>query len=125
MNGDRIFIIGASGHAKVLIDIIEREARWIIAGLIDTYKAPGAELMGYSILGSETSLPLLMSAHRVSRAIIAVGNNKVRHQLALRVAGIAPQLQFANAVHPSAQIGRAVELGKGIAIMAGATVNSG
>ncbi|HLY18362.1 MAG TPA: acetyltransferase [Bryobacteraceae bacterium] len=123
MNG--IFVIGASGHAKVLIDIVEREDRWRIAGLIDTYKRAGTDLMGYTVLGSEDCLPELMERLGVGRAIIAIGDNRTRREVSRRVSAIAPDLNFVNAIHPSAQIGRAVDLGRGIAIMAGAVVNSG
>ena len=39
MSADAIFAIGASRHAKVAIDIVERQAGWCIVGLIDTYKS--------------------------------------------------------------------------------------
>jgi sugar O-acyltransferase (sialic acid O-acetyltransferase NeuD family) len=120
-----LFVIGASGHAKVLIDIIERQSVWRIAGLIDTYKSPGTELMGYPVFGSEDRLPELMSRYGARRAIVAIGDNRIRHQVALRVASIAPELIFVSAIHPSARIAREVEIGKGVAIMAGVTVNPG
>lgn len=125
MSADGIFVIGASGHGKVIIDILERQALWRIVGLIDTYKHPGTELMGYPVLGPEDRLPELMAKHGVHGAIIAIGDNRIRRQVALRVASIAPELGFVNAVHPSARIAREVELGKGIALMAGVTVNPG
>jgi hypothetical protein len=31
MSADGVFVIGASGHAKVVIDIIERQSLWRIA----------------------------------------------------------------------------------------------
>lgn len=125
MSADGIFVIGASGHAKVVIDVVERQSLWRILGLIDTYKSPGTELMGYEVLGSEDCLPDLMVTHGSSGAIIAIGDNRIRHQVALRVASITPDLAFVNAMHPSACIARDVELGKGIVIMAGVTVNPG
>ncbi|MGD0361480.1 MAG: acetyltransferase [Bryobacteraceae bacterium] len=120
-----LFVIGASGHAKVLIDIIERQSFWRIAGLIDTYKSPGTELMGYPVLGAEDRLPELMSKYGVRRAIVAIGDNRIRHQVALRAESIAPELAFVSAIHPSARIAREVEIGRGVAIMAGVTVNPG
>jgi sugar O-acyltransferase (sialic acid O-acetyltransferase NeuD family) len=125
MSADGIFVIGASGHAKVVIDIVERQSLWRIVGLIDTYKGPGTEIMGYAVLGCESCLPDLMAKHGVDATIIAIGDNRIRHQVALRVASVAPSLAFVNAVHPSARIARDVEMGKGVAIMAGVTINPG
>ncbi|HTT65174.1 MAG TPA: acetyltransferase [Bryobacteraceae bacterium] len=125
MSADGIFVIGASGHAKVVIDIVERQGQWRIAGLIDTYKSPGTALMGYAVLGPEEFLPDLMVKHGAGGAVIAIGDNRIRHQVALRVSAIAPGLAFVNAIHPAAHIGREVVLGKGVVIMAGVTINPG
>ena len=47
---DKILIFGASGHAKVIIDVIEKEAKYEIVGLIDPNKDEGEEILGYKIL---------------------------------------------------------------------------
>ena len=125
MSVESIFVLGASGHAKVVIDILERQSQWRIAGLVDTYKATGTMLMGYRVLGSEDRLPELMAQYGVGGGIVAIGDNRMRRQVALRVAAIASQFRFINAVHPYARIAREVEMGEGIAIMAGVTVNAG
>jgi sugar O-acyltransferase (sialic acid O-acetyltransferase NeuD family) len=125
MSAEGIFVIGASGHAKVVIDIVERQSLCRIVGLIDTYKNPGTEVMGYQVLGGEGCLPDLMAKHGVSAAIVAIGDNRIRHHVALRTGSIAPSLAFVNAVHPSARIARDVAMGRGIVIMAGVTVNPG
>ncbi len=123
MSVDAVFVVGASGHAKVIVDILERQLTWSIAGLIDTYKPRGTQVMGYEVLGPEDSLPELIGKHRVRGAIVAIGDNRVRRQVAGRVRAIAPDLMFVNAIHPSARIARGVHLGQGIAIMAGVAVN--
>jgi len=118
-------IIGASGHAKVLIDIIEQQGRHNIAGLIDTFKEPGATLMGYRVIGPEDCLPGLFAAGEITAGIIAIGHNWVRHKMAQRIRERAPVFPFVNAIHPSARIAREVVLGQGIAIMAGVSINPG
>jgi len=125
MSDKSIFVVGASGHAKVIIDIIERQAVWRIAGLIDTYKTPGTRVMDYEVLGPEDRLPGLMMQHRVIRAIVAIGDNYIRRQMVQRIRTITPQMMFVNAIHPSAHMGREVQIGEGVALMAGAAVNSG
>jgi sugar O-acyltransferase (sialic acid O-acetyltransferase NeuD family) len=125
VTADGIFVIGASGHAKVIIDIVEKQALWRIAGLIDTYKGPGTQVMGYAVLGSENGLADLMAMHGVSGAIVAIGDNRIRRQVVERTRPLAPGLRFVNAIHPAARIARDVEMGEGVAIMAGVTVNPG
>jgi len=38
---DNIAIIGSSGHAKVIIDIVRQQGRFNIAGLIDPFEDVG------------------------------------------------------------------------------------
>jgi sugar O-acyltransferase (sialic acid O-acetyltransferase NeuD family) len=118
-------IIGASGHAKVVIDIIEQQGSFKIVGLIDSFKEPGARLMGYDVIGREDSIPQLIATEKITGGIVAIGHNWVRHQMAKNIRERAPGFVFVNAIHPSARIAREVALGHGIAIMAGVSVNPG
>jgi sugar O-acyltransferase (sialic acid O-acetyltransferase NeuD family) len=119
-----IVVIGASGHAKVVVDIIEKEGRYTIAGLLDSRKEPGTTFTGYPVLGSEDYLREAMRLGRAEAGIIAIGDNWVRHQVAHRLAQLAPDFPFVSAIHPSAQIGRNVSLGDGSVVMPGAVINS-
>jgi len=118
-------VVGASGHAKVIIDILERQDVCRIVGLIDTFKPPGTTLMGYEVIGPEECIPHLLAGRRITGGIIAIGHNWKRKQVAERIRKSAPELVFVNAIHPSVRIAREVELGSGIAIMAGVSVNPG
>lgn len=120
-----IVVIGASGHAKVIIDIIEKQDCFAILGLIDTFKEVGTNLMGYKVIGREDAIPGLMASGKISGGIIAIGHNWVRHEVANRIRDLAPEFRFVNAIHPSAQLAREVTLGHGVAIMAGVSVNPG
>ena len=117
-----IVVIGASGHAKAVIDIIERQGACEVYGLVDTHKNPGTKLMGYEVLGPDEEIPRLLHEGKIVGGIIAIGHNWVRYQMAQRVMRLAPDFVFINAIHPSAQVAREVQLGKGIAIMAGVCV---
>jgi len=124
MKREPIFVIGASGHAKVIIDIIEKEGKYEIAGLIDSFKNKGDELLGYTILGKENEIAELAQLHSVSAVIIAIGDNWTRHLVMERISKNATELKFASVVHPSAQIAKNVQIGEGVVIMAGAVVNT-
>ena len=55
-----ILVIGSQGHAKVVIDIIEKQAEHKISGLIDPFKAKNEETLGYKILGGEKDIPAIL-----------------------------------------------------------------
>ncbi len=120
---DNIVIIGSSGHAKVIIDIVEQEGRYNIAGLLDRYRKVGEQALGYQVLGQEEDLPELTTSRTLRGAIAAIGDNFIRSQVAARVRDVCPDLPFVNAIHPKASIGRDVSVGEGTVIMAGVTVN--
>ncbi|MBP0633196.1 acetyltransferase [Cupriavidus sp. AcVe19-1a] len=117
----RIVIIGSGGHAKSIIDVVERERKHRIVGLIDT---TSREVMGYRVIGDEASLQALIKEYRVDGALIAIGDNSVRAQVAERIESLCPGIQFTVAIHPTACIGRDATIGAGTVVMAGAVINA-
>jgi sugar O-acyltransferase (sialic acid O-acetyltransferase NeuD family) len=121
---NHIVVIGSSGHAKVAIDVIEREGKYHIAGLIDSLKPAGETVFGYKILGAEDKLAALVSSEEVQGGLIAIGDNWKRHLVAEKIKSLIPQFGFVTTIHPSAQVGRGVTIGDGSVLMAGAIANS-
>ena len=119
-----IVIIGCSGHAKVVIDIVKTVGLYSIAGLIDTYKDQGTRFGGYEILGTEHDLPELMVKHSIEGGVVAIGDNWTRFRVTERVRAVAPNLFFPVIVHPSAQVASTAHVGQGGVILAGGIVNS-
>jgi len=107
----------------VVIDIVEREGKHRIAGLLARDTPRGARCLGYEVVGTSEDLAALIEGG-VSGVLIAIGDNSVRANVAAEVEGLAPTVEFATAVHPSAQIARGVRIGAGSVIMAGAILNS-
>lgn len=120
---EKIVIIGASGHAQVIIDIVEQEGRFSIAGLLDMSRKPGETLLGYPILGPEESLPEWQASFGVTGGIVAIGDNWIRHKVVEKIRKIQPNFQFVTAIHPSASLGKEVKIGEGTVVMAGAVIN--
>ncbi|MCO6449587.1 MAG: acetyltransferase [Caldilineales bacterium] len=119
-----IVIVGASGHGKVVADIVEQEGRYRVVGFVDTYKTADSDWYDLKILGSDLDLPQLVGTWNLSGAIVAIGDNWTRYQVTERIQSLVPQLGFVSACHPSAQVGRGVTIGAGTVIMAGAVINS-
>jgi len=118
-----VFIFGASGHAKVVIDILERmEGYSIIAVIDDDASLWKTELLDYPVIGGRQYL-LDGSVSKNANGIVAIGNNQARLKVAawLKEQGVV----LCNAIHPGVQIGRDVHIGAGTVIMAGTVINSG
>jgi sugar O-acyltransferase (sialic acid O-acetyltransferase NeuD family) len=122
---DRVIIIGSQGHAKVVVDIVEQTGRYEIVGLLDRFRTVGERAMGYEILGGEEDLPRLMGEKRATRAIVAIGDNCVRHMVTENVSRICPELELVCAIHPTARVSGSVSIDSGTVVMAGATINPG
>lgn len=119
-----IVLFGASGHAKVIIDVVERCGDYRIAGLVDSGKTRGETWFGYKILGGESELRELADRYSFEGGIVAIGDNWTRRLVADRVLDQLPGFSFVSAIHPSACLGRGVQVGRGSVIMAGVTINS-
>jgi len=117
-----IVLVGASGHAHAVIEAVEREGKYRIVGVIDTFKPVGHICLGHAVLGGEALLPDLIRQYEISGAVVAIGDNWVRHLFVERIRSIVPDLPFLTAIHPSAQIARSARVGAGSVILPGAIV---
>lgn len=118
---EKIFVFGASGHAKVVIDIIEKQGLFQIAFLVDDNPAlKETDFYGYRVIGGKQELLAVRS--QVSGGIVAIGSNRARIAVAewLDKTG----MDLVTVVHPSAQLARGTIVGGGTTIMAGAVINS-
>lgn len=119
-----IVIIGSSGHSKVIIDIIEKESKYNIVGLIDAFREKGDKLYQYPILGSEEDLLNLINEHNIYGCIIAIGDNWIRNKVKIKIDDLNSSLTYINAIHPNSSIGKNVKIGFGNAIMANTNIGS-
>lgn len=110
---NRLIIIGAGGHGKVVTDIALKNGYTNICFLDD--HATG-DCMGFPIIGTGADIERLNDGN--TDFIIAIGNNKVREMIADRY-----DINWVTLVHPSAQVAVNVSVGLGTVIMAGAMVN--
>ena len=68
---DEIILIGAGGHARSCIDVIESTGVFQIAGLVEKADNQKAENLGYPIIGTDDNLPGLRKKYK--NALITVG----------------------------------------------------
>jgi len=116
-------IFGVSGHAKVILDIIESGSSYELLGFIDNEAPIGTNVLGYKVLGNDPSLPKLMEEYNFNKGIIGIGDNFIRSKVANFVGELVPNFQFVNCIHPSANISKHCQLGLGNVVMAGVSIN--
>lgn len=119
-----VVIFGASGHGSVVLDCIEKEAKYNVVGFVDSFEEKGTHVNGYSVLGSEYDLPFLIEKYQLLGGIIAIGDNSTRNLVVERILKIAPEFHYVSAVHPNAQLGKNVQIGIGSVVMPGVTINA-
>lgn len=71
---DNIILIGAGGHCKSCIDVIEMQGSYKIIGLIDSNEKIGDKILGYSIIGKDKDLAKLKK--KVKNVLITIGQIK-------------------------------------------------
>lgn len=98
-----ILILGAGGHGRAVCEAA-RDAGFVPRGFLDA-RAPLPPMLGLPVLGDET-------AHDGGALLIALGQNRLRLEAALRLACPLPVL-----LHPSVVRARSAELGAGAMVM--------
>jgi len=118
----KIILIGAGGHCVSCTDVIEKEKKFKIIGLIDNKKK--SFLFGYKILGNDKNLKKFYK--KVKFALITTGhikNNKIREKLFEKVSKHG--FKFPRIVSPLAYVSQHATIGEGTIIMHGSIVNAG
>ena len=120
----KIVVLGAGGHAKVVADIIIKTKN-ILIGFLDDNVAIGNTIIRYNnqelkVIGKINDSIKLFNQYKDLEFIIAIGNNEIRKSLSNEY-----NLPYTTLVHPSANIGVDVKLGKGTVIMPNVIINPG
>lgn len=120
----RILIFGGGNQATYTIDIIRKEGKYRIAGIIDSVKEIGSEVFGCKVLGRIEDLENIYKEHDIYGGIIAIGDNYSRHFVSKQILVKIPNFTFINAIHPSVIVGGNVNIGVGVVAMAGVIFNT-
>ncbi len=121
MEKEKVFVFGASGHGKVVIDIIEQQGLYDIAFLVDdNLQLKGHSFFGYPVVGGKEEL--LSLSDQPLHCIVAIGNNQIRSAVVLWLEENG--FKLISAIHPNAYVGRGATIGAGSVIMASAVLNS-
>lgn len=112
---EQVIVIGASGHGKVVADIVRRSGDTLL-GFLDDNAALPPEIAGIPVLGGIAD----HAKYPDASFVIAIGNAAVRAQIARRLDGV----RWYTAIHPSAVVSALdTQIGAGSVVMANAVVN--
>jgi sugar O-acyltransferase (sialic acid O-acetyltransferase NeuD family) len=110
---NQIFLYGASGHAKVICEILESK-HCIPRALIDDNPLV-TSLLDYPVYHTLEQA----SANSGDQFIISIGNNRIRKAVVVKLNGF----QFISAIHSSAIISPRAIVGEGTVVMSNVSVN--
>lgn len=117
-----ILLIGAGGHARSCIDVIEQHGVYQIVGLIDAQKI-GDSILGYSILGNDDDLVGLAKNHKF--ALVTIGQiHSSELRIRLYEKAVTTGFQFPTIVSPTAYVSCHAKVGRGTIVMHGAVINA-
>ena len=115
---DKLIIIGASGHGKVVADIAIKMNKWQSIAFLDDDEAIKTS-MGLEVIGKTADA---FTYKDEADFFVAIGSNATREKIQEKL--IEQGLNVVSLIHPSAVIGTDVEIGFGTAVMAGVVLNS-
>lgn len=106
------YLYGASGHCKVIIDILKSNNEKVEAVIDDLPKID--KLFDIPVL-KRSQVKFLLS----DSILISIGDNRIRKKIAKRIG-----VSFFTAIHSSAILSDSTQIDKGSVIMAGVVINS-
>ena len=115
-----IWIAGAGGHAKVVIETARAAGGFLLVGVLDDDPDRiGTEVLGVPVRGAIDAATVDRLGMTNVMMVLAAGDNRARAHLATRLDGL---VRWATLVHPSAVIAPSVQLGEGTVVFAGAVI---
>ncbi|HML88561.1 MAG TPA: acetyltransferase [Methylomusa anaerophila] len=119
-----IIIVGAGGHAKVLVDCL-LHAGLKIEGIVDRDSEKSRhDILGIPVIGDDSTV----LSYSQNDILLVNGLGSVQSTIARKSIYLYFKEQgysFAKVIHPTAIIGYEVAIGEGVQIMAGAIVQPG
>jgi sugar O-acyltransferase (sialic acid O-acetyltransferase NeuD family) len=121
---EKIILIGGGGHCKSVIDIIEKQNKYEIYGIIDKHENLGNQVLGYNVIGTDDELETLFE--ECPNACITMGHvhsNEVRKRLFSKALEIGYKLP--PIISPLSYVSKYAQIDMGSVIMHHAFINAG
>ncbi|KGM97332.1 acetyltransferase [Clostridium botulinum] len=121
---DKIILIGAGGHCKVIIDIIKSTRDFKIVGITDA-STHEEQILGIPIIGNDDILEDLYY-QGIKNAFVCIGalnNISVRDKIYYKLKKIG--FEIPKLIHRDAIVSPYSKISNGTCVMAGAIINAG
>ena len=120
---DEIVLIGGGGHCKACIDVIEKEDKYKIAGIIDVKERIDEKVLGYEIFACDDNLLKLTKEYKYF--FITIGQIKSAEKR-MKIFGFFEKknIRLPIVISPLAYVSRHAHLEEGTIIMHKAFVNA-
>lgn len=115
---EKLIIIGASGHGKVIADIAIKMNKWQIIAFLDDDESIKT-FMGLEVIGKVDDA---FKYKDEADFFVSIGNNTTREKVQEKLE--KEKMSLVKLIHPGAVIGAEVEIGIGTVVMAGVVINS-
>jgi sugar O-acyltransferase (sialic acid O-acetyltransferase NeuD family) len=124
MTKEPILLVGAGGHARACIDVIEQEGNYFVKGLTGLSHEIGSRILDYPVIGADEDLPVLLKDYR--NVLIAIGQIETP-DLRMHLFDLLQKYNCAlpTIVSPRAYVSPHAKLGIGTIVMHGSIVNAG
>lgn len=123
MKSKPLVLIGGGGHCKSCIDVIEASDQYVIKGILDLEPKLGEKILGYTIIGTNEDIPLLVKEKtNFFITVGAIGNPSKRIELfnlVVSFSGLFPII-----ISPNAYVSRYARIGAGTIVMHHAVINA-
>lgn len=114
---NKLLIVGASGHGKVVADIAMRMSKWKNIAFLDDDKNIRLS-MGLEVIGTSKNVFSYIDDYEI---FVGIGNNTTREKIHGMLETLGASIPIL--IHPNAVVGEQVAIGAGTAVMAGAIIN--
>ena len=118
-----LLLIGAGGHAKSVIDLVNFIDYLDIVGIVGTQSERGGKVLGYEVIATDNELEILREKYQY--AFISVGQIKtcsIRKKIAKKLINL--RFEYPNIISPFSIISSFSDMGFGNFIGHGAILNS-
>lgn len=124
MSQPKIILIGAGGHTRACIDVIEQHGGYKIAGLVGMPEEMDTRHLGYPVIATDDDLPQLVKDY--PSALVTVGQIQTPdHRIRLYQQANKLGFELPAIIAPGAHVSRHATIGSGCIVMHGAIVNAG
>lgn len=120
---DDIILIGAGGHARACIDVVELSGKFKVVGLVEKNEVNNQDNLGYPIIGTDDDLKEIHQKY--NNALITVGQIKSA-ETRIKLFLLLKEMEYTLPVivSPRAYLSKRAQIGDGTIVMHDVIVNA-